>query len=109
MTQHGVLHLERSNRRAPAEHSKDSPHSKVRQEEEHPRIVRTARRPRESGFLRPTGAAFAASWFVGRGTGGAGGNVGVAAGWERATLKVTEGISLLQGLSPGRRRHFVKG
>jgi len=33
------------------------------------------------------GAAFAASWFVGQVTGGAGQNVVVAAGWERATLK----------------------
>ena len=33
------------------------------------------------------GAAFAASWFVGQVTGGAGGNVAAAAGWERATLK----------------------
>jgi hypothetical protein len=33
------------------------------------------------------GAAFAASWFVGQVTGGAGQNVAVAAGWERATLK----------------------
>ena len=33
------------------------------------------------------GAAFAASWFVGQVTGGAGQNVVVAAAWERATLK----------------------
>jgi hypothetical protein len=32
-----------------------------------------------------------------------------AAGWERATLVMTEGISLLRGLSPGRLGHFVKG
>src|SRR6266516_5416617 len=46
------------------------------------------------------GAAFATSWFVGQVTGGAGGNVAAAAVWERATVDVTEGISLLQGLSP---------
>jgi len=32
-----------------------------------------------------------------------------AAGWERATVEMTEGISLLRGLSPGRLVHFVKG
>ncbi len=42
-------------------------------------------------------------------TGGAGGNVAAAAGWERATLELTEGISLLRGLSHGRLGHFVKG
>ena len=46
------------------------------------------------------GAEFAASWFVGQVMGGAGGNVAAAAGWERATVKMTEGISLLRGLSP---------
>src|SRR6266511_4908361 len=55
------------------------------------------------------GAAFAASWFVGQVRGGAGGNVAAAAGWERATVEVTEGISLLRGLSPGRLGHFVEG
>ena len=41
------------------------------------------------------GAAFAASWLVGQVTGGAGGNAAAAAVWERATLEVTEGTSLL--------------
>jgi len=55
------------------------------------------------------GADFAASWFVGQVMGGAGGKVAAAAGWDRATVEVTEGISLRLGLSPGRVGHFVKG
>jgi len=55
MTEHRVLHLQRSNRRASAEHPKKPPHSHVHQEEQHRPIVRTARRVRESEFLRPTG------------------------------------------------------
>lgn len=33
----------------------------------------------------------------------------MAADWEHATLEVTEGISLFQGLTLGWLRHFVKG
>ena len=43
MSQHRVLHLQRGNARASAEHPKESPHSEVHQEEQHRRIVRTAR------------------------------------------------------------------
>jgi hypothetical protein len=55
MTEHRVLRLQRGNREASAEHSKKPPQSHVHQEEQHRRIVWTARRVRESEFLRPTG------------------------------------------------------
>jgi hypothetical protein len=62
VTQHRILQLQRSNRRAPAKRSEESPNSHVHQEEEHRPIVRTAQRGRESGFPRPTGPTYAVDY-----------------------------------------------
>jgi hypothetical protein len=59
MPKQRVLQFQRGNGRAPADHSKQSPHSHVHEKEQHSPIVRTGRRLRELEFLRPTSRSHA--------------------------------------------------